>query len=170
MVKSNSASRLFSINAQIDKSIKALGQNDYVILTQTDTTVGFVSQNAKALADIKTRPNTKPFIKVYNSLESLQSAHKRVPKTQKKFVRRAKKTTFIVKNEAFRIASYPLHSNILRNLNWVYSTSANESGKNFDWKFCQSKADIIIEDLSPLEEKTASRLFKINNKKIKRLR
>ncbi len=157
MVKSNSTSRLFSIK-------------DQVILTQTDTTVGFVSQNAKSLADIKTRPNTKPFIKVYNSLKSLQDAHKRVPKTQKRVLRRAKKCTFIVKNEAFRIAAYPLHSNILRNLNWVYSTSANESGKKYDRAFCQSKTDIIIEDLNELEEKTASKLFKINNKKIKRLR
>ncbi|MDH4943499.1 Sua5/YciO/YrdC/YwlC family protein [Sulfurimonas sp. C5] len=157
MVKSNSTTRLFSINEQ-------------VILTQTDTTVGFVSQNANALADIKTRPNSKPFIKVYNSLKSLQDAHKRVPKTQKRLLRRANKSTFIVKNEAFRIAAYPLHSNILRNLNWVYSTSANESGKNFDREFCQSKTDIIIEDLNDLEEKTASKLFKINNKKIKRLR
>lgn len=157
MVKSNCTSRLFSINEQ-------------VILTQTDTTVGFVSQNAFVLADIKTRPNTKPFIKVYSSLKSLKTQNKRVPNKQKSLIRRASKTTFIVKNEAFRVASYPLHSNILRNLDWVYSTSANESGKNFDRVFCQSKADIIIEDHNDLEEKTASKLFKVNNKKIKRLR
>lgn len=157
MVKSNSASRLFSLNTK-------------VILTQTDTTVGFVSQNSVQLASIKTRPTTKPFIKVYNSLQSVKNDAKRVPKKYKRRVRLAKKTTFIIKNEAFRVAPYPLHSNVLRNLKWAYSTSANESGKSFDREFCQAKADIIIEDRATLEEKTASKLLKINNKKIKRLR
>ena len=36
-----------------------------VILTQTDTTVGFLSQNEKKLYEIKSRETTKPFIKVY---------------------------------------------------------------------------------------------------------
>ncbi|QOP40880.1 MULTISPECIES: Sua5/YciO/YrdC/YwlC family protein [Sulfurimonas] len=157
MVKSNSASRLFSLNTK-------------VILTQTDTTVGLLSQDSNRLAHIKSRPNNKPFIKVYNSLESLKKDGKRVPKKQKKLVRLAKQTTFIVKNEAFRVASYPLNSNILRQLTWTFSTSANESGKNFDREFCQAKADIIIEDRNSLEEKTASKLLRINNKKIKRLR
>lgn len=157
MVKSNSTPRLFSIK-------------DQVILTQTDTTVGFVSQNSAALWATKSRPTTKPFIKVYNSLNSLKSTHKRIPSTQKRLLRGSKKTTFIVKNEAFRIAPYPVSSQILRDLHWVFSTSANESGKGFDEKFCISKADIIIEDRDGLAEKTASKLLKINNKKIKRLR
>jgi tRNA A37 threonylcarbamoyladenosine synthetase subunit TsaC/SUA5/YrdC len=157
MVKSNSTSRLFGLNTQI-------------VLTQTDTTVGFISQNATALASIKIRPNTKPFIKVYTSLKNLKQDHKRVPSRFKKNIRLGKKTTFIVKNNAFRVAPYPIQSNILRNLEWSFSTSANESGKNFNREFCQSKTDIIIEDRNPLEEKRASKLLKINNKKIKRLR
>jgi tRNA A37 threonylcarbamoyladenosine synthetase subunit TsaC/SUA5/YrdC len=157
MVKSNSTSRLFSLNTQI-------------VLTQTDTTVGFLSQNNVALASIKIRPNTKPFIKVYRSLKNLKQEHKRVPNKFKKDIRLSTQTTFIVKDEAFRIAAYPVQSNILRNLQWSYSTSANESGKNFNREFCQSKTDIIIEDRNPLEEKRASKLLKINNKKIKRLR
>jgi tRNA A37 threonylcarbamoyladenosine synthetase subunit TsaC/SUA5/YrdC len=157
MVKSNSTSRLFSLNTQI-------------VLTQTDTTVGFLSQNNVALASIKIRPNTKPFIKVYRSLKNLKQEHKRVPNKFKKDIRLSTQTTFIVKDEAFRIAAYPVQSNILRNLQWSFSTSANESGKNFNREFCQSKTDIIIEDRNPLEEKRASKLLKINNKKIKRLR
>jgi tRNA A37 threonylcarbamoyladenosine synthetase subunit TsaC/SUA5/YrdC len=157
MVKSNSTSRLFSLTTQI-------------VLTQTDTTVGFLSQNNVALASIKIRPNTKPFIKVYRSLKNLKQEHKRVPNKFKKDIRLSTQTTFIVKDEAFRIAAYPVQSNILRNLQWSYSTSANESGKNFNREFCQSKTDIIIEDRNPLEEKRASKLLKINNKKIKRLR
>ncbi|MFT7859431.1 MAG: Sua5/YciO/YrdC/YwlC family protein [Sulfurimonas sp.] len=157
MFKSNGTSRLSRLN-------------DKLILTQTDTTVGFVSQNSSLLASVKERPSTKPFIKVYNSLKDLKDGHKRVPHRYKKHLRRLKKTSFVVKNEAFRIAPYPLHSNILRSSHWSYSTSANESGKSFDREFCESKADIIIEDQNALEEKEASKLFKINNKKIKRLR
>lgn len=157
MVKSNSTSRLPGLKTQ-------------VILTQTDTTVGFLSQSSVALTSIKTRPNTKPFIKVYTSLKNLQQDHKRVPNRFKKNIRLGKKTTFIVKNNAFRVATYPIQSNILRNLQWSFSTSANESGKKFDREFCQSKTDIIIEDRNSLEETTASKLLKVNNKKIKRLR
>ena len=56
MVKFNSASRLFSINKNI-------------LLTQTDTTVGFLSQDAARLCDIKSRTSTKPFIKVYKTFK-----------------------------------------------------------------------------------------------------
>ncbi|MEJ2373821.1 MAG: hypothetical protein P8Y16_08590 [Sulfurimonas sp.] len=128
MVKSNSTSRLFGLNTQI-------------VLTQTDTTVGFISHNATALASIKIRPNTKPFIKVYRSLKNLKQEHKRVPNKFKKDIRLSTQTTFIVKDEAFRIAAYPVQSNILRNLQWSFSTSANESGKNFNREFCQRKKE-----------------------------
>lgn len=157
MVKSNSTSRLLSINKQ-------------VILTQTDTTVGFLSQDSGKLAGIKTRPSTKPFIKVYDSLHTFKQQNQRIPNKFKRTVRLAKKTTFIVKNESFRIAPTPLHSAILRSLHWSFSTSANESGKKFERSFCESKADIIIEDRDTLREEKASTLLKINHKKIKRLR
>jgi tRNA A37 threonylcarbamoyladenosine synthetase subunit TsaC/SUA5/YrdC len=85
-------------------------------------------------------------------------------------LRRAKKTTFIVKNQAFRIASNPLNSALLRNLEWSYSTSANESGKKYERSFCEQKADIIVEDKCGLFEGEASKLYKINKTKIKRLR
>jgi len=88
----------------------------------------------------------------------------------KNLVRRSKKTTFIVKNKAFRIASPHLDSQILRNIAWGYSTSANESGKHFDRTFCEAKADIIIEDAKGLFESSSSALIKINNTKKKRLR
>ncbi len=157
MVSSNSSTRF----SRIKKSI---------ILTQTDTTVGFLSQDAQKLREIKTRQSSKPFIKVFHNFKTLQHLNIRIPHKRKKMLRRAKKSTFIVKNQAFRIASYPLHSEILRNLEWSYSTSANQSGKNFERIFCEQKADIIIEDKNGLYEGRASKLYKINNTKIKRLR
>jgi tRNA A37 threonylcarbamoyladenosine synthetase subunit TsaC/SUA5/YrdC len=157
MVQINSTSRLSTIKTQI-------------ILTQTDTTVGFSSQNEERLKEIKTRQSTKPFIKLYQNFQTLKKNKIRVPNTQKNRVRRSKKTTFIVKNSSFRVAEIQLHSSVLREQLWRYSTSANESGKNFERNFCEEKADIIVEDKNSLFEGKASTLYKINAKKIKRLR
>ena len=157
MVKRNSPARLFSLTSK-------------VILTQTDTTVGLLSQDAKRLREIKSRTQAKPFIQVFNDFSILKQQHIRIPNKFKKNVRRAKKTTFIVKNRAFRVAPAPLHSELLRRLEWSYSTSANESGKNFQRDFCEQKADIIIEDKIGLFEGKASKLYKINQKRKKRLR
>jgi tRNA A37 threonylcarbamoyladenosine synthetase subunit TsaC/SUA5/YrdC len=141
-----------------------------IILTQTDTTVGFVSQNEIALQQIKSRHTNKPFIRVFQNFQELKAAKIRIPKNKKKLLRRAKKSTFIVKNQAFRIAKAPLNSEVLRKLNWSYSTSANESGKNFQRSFCEQKADIIVEEKKGLFEGSASKLYKINNLKKERLR
>jgi len=140
-----------------------------VILAQTDTTVGFLSQNANKLFEIKSRDTKKKFIKIYPSLLAFTKT-KRVPNSKKNLVRRAKKTTFIVKDEAFRIVTLPLHSQVLRNLSWYYSTSANETNKHFDYDFCTKKADIIIEDSNGFCEKEPSTLLKINQIKKRKLR
>jgi len=153
----NSTARLFSIEQK-------------VLLTQTDTTVGFLSQNGTKLAHIKSRSQHKPFIKVYKDFKSFHKYGARIPKRQKNRIRRMKRSSFIIKNNSFRIAPIPLHSSLLRNLEWSYSTSANEAGKNFQRAFCEQKADIIVEDKRGLYEKSASNIYKINNKKIVRLR
>jgi tRNA A37 threonylcarbamoyladenosine synthetase subunit TsaC/SUA5/YrdC len=141
-----------------------------VILMQTDTTVGFLSQNETRLYEIKSRKKSKPFIKVYSSFKDLLAAKNRVPSSQKNSLRRSKKTTFIVKNRAFRVAKSLLDSNILRNSTWHFSTSANESDRDFDRVFCESKADIIIEDKNGLNESSSSSLIKINHVKRKKIR
>jgi len=155
--KIDSTSRLSSISTQ-------------VVLTQTDTTVGFLSQNEKQLKNIKSRESSKPFIKVFKSFYALKKSNIRVPHNRKKMLRRAKKTTFIIKNSAFRVAQETLNSSVLRATQWNYSTSANASGKSFELKFCEEKADIIIQDKNTLFEGKASSLLKINKKRIKRLR
>ena len=157
MVKCNSTPRLSCIKQEI-------------ILTQTDTTVGFLSQNAKRLREIKSRSSNKPFIKVFQSFAALKSENIRIPNYYKRILRRSKKATFIVKNQAFRVAKTNLDSTLLRQLSWSYSTSANESGKNFNRDFCEQKADIIIENKQRLFEGEASKLYKINNQAIRRLR
>ena len=85
-------------------------------------------------------------------------------------MRRSKRTSFVVKNQAFRIAPYHLESKLLKDLEWSYSTSANESSKSFDRGFCEDKADVIIEDKEGLWENTSSTLLKINNIKTTKIR
>ena len=141
-----------------------------VILTQTDTTVGFLSQNATKLYEIKSRKTTKPFIKVYKNFKSFSNDGNRVPLSWRLLVRRSKKTTFIVKNFAFRVAPINLNSQILRDSEWYFSTSANLSGENFNREFCEEKADIIIEDKRGLSENSSSSLIKINQSKRRKIR
>lgn len=137
-----------------------------VILTQTDTTVGFLSQDEIQLQSIKSRDNSKPFIKVYKEFKSLEI---RIPNRHKNLVRRSKQTTFIVKNRAFRVVQSQPDSALLNN-SWYYSTSANAAGKNFDRIFCEEKADIIIEDKNLFSQKKASSLMKLNAKIKRKLR
>ncbi len=86
-------------------------------------------------------------------------------------VRRSKKTTYIVKNRAFRVARVPLASSVLRKNDWCFSTSANESGKHFDREFCEAKADVVIEGAERLCERDSSKLIKLSiHTKKKRLR
>ncbi len=157
MVRFKSTSRFSSIKSK-------------VILTQTDTTVGFVSQNAHKLYEIKERDTSIPFIIVYSSFNEFLACSNRVPHAKKNIFRRSKQTTFIIKNKAMRVAKSNLNSQLLRDLKWCYSTSANESGKKFDKIFCEEKADIIIENKNGLYEDTSSTLFKINNIKQVRIR
>ncbi|WP_373034633.1 hypothetical protein [Sulfurimonas sp.] len=141
-----------------------------VILTQTDTTVGFLSQDEKKLQDIKSRQSSKPFIKVYKNFKTLLASQHRIPSKFKNRVRRSKKTTFIVKNRAFRVHESSLDSQVLKKYFWHYSTSANESSKNFDRDFCMQKADIIVENKDGLRELSSSSLYKINHSRRKRIR
>jgi len=140
------------------------------ILIQTDTTVGFLSQDKDKLYEIKSRKPSKPFIKVYQNFKTFLNDGNRVPPSQKVLVRRSKKTTFIIKNRAFRVAKLRAESKIVRDTTWYYSTSANKAGENFDREFCESKSDIIIEDSDGLVENSSSTLLKINDIKKGKLR
>ncbi|EQB34612.1 hypothetical protein M947_10470 [Sulfurimonas hongkongensis] len=141
-----------------------------VILAQTDTTVGFLSQDQQKLKEIKKRSQDKPFIKVYKDFKALLCSKTRIPQKFKNSVRRAKKTTFIVKNSSFRVSKSSLDSQLLRDLVWHYSTSANEAGGDFDMVFCTDKADIIVQNKDGLHQRSSSSLYLINNQKRRKLR
>ena len=141
-----------------------------IILAQTDTTVGFLSANAKSLQEVKSRPLTKQFLKVYPSFEAFKADGNRVPQKYKKFVRRSEKTTFVIKNRASRIVKNNPHLQMLQNYPWLYSTSANKSGHEFDKDFCIRKSDIIVEDFRGLQENIPSTLYKLSNTNRRKIR
>ena len=141
---------------------------DKVFLTQTDTTIGFVSQNAQKLTAIKQRPPHKYYIKAVNSLHTLKKLT-HVPKIHKNRVRRNKKTTFIMPNgHSYRVINDTHHLLLLNRLTWAYTTSANLSDKAYDEDFARNSADIIVEPLSQTQE--ASSIFKLGKSRRKRIR
>lgn len=141
---------------------------DLVFLTQTDTTIGFVSQNSNRLTHIKQRPPHKHYIKAVNSLQTLKK-FTRIPSSHKNRVRRSNKTTFILPNGySYRIVKDPHHLLLLNRLTWAYTTSANLSDMPYDEIFAKEAADVIITPLKNIQE--ASSILKISKKSIKKVR
>lgn len=143
---------------------------DKVLLTQTDTTVGLLSQSASRLATIKQRPQTKPFLKVYADLKAFKASGGRVPKSYRSQVRRSKQRTYVLKGKAFRIINESLHHRLLKQYGWSFSTSANQSGHSFERSFCEAAADIIVEDFRGLYEGIPSSIELLGRVKRRRLR
>ena len=141
-----------------------------VILAQTDTTVGFLSQDAEKLSEIKERPSHKPFIQSFDSLRTYTQMGGRVPNRYKNRLRRSKSTTYVVNNSAIRVVNEGQHHQLLSKYGWLYSTSANEKGKSFEMDFSEQRTDLVIEDERGLFEGSASNIYKINTNKIRRLR
>jgi len=140
---------------------------DLIYLVQTNTTVGFLSQNLEKLNQIKKRPSNKKFLKVVSEYSLLP----RSPKKHRKRIRRTpNNNTYIINNEAYRVITEPHHREFLKKFKWMYSSSANESGKSFDEKFATENADVLVMDKRGYFESEPSKIFKINKNKIKRLR
>ncbi|HEY9190530.1 MAG TPA: Sua5 YciO YrdC YwlC family protein [Sulfurovum sp.] len=141
---------------------------DKVFLTQTDTTIGFVSQNAERITTIKQRPPHKHYIKAVNSLQTLTQTV-RVPTAHKKRVRRSKKTTFILPDgKSYRVIQDTHHLLLLDRLKWAYTSSANLSGESYDGYFARKAADVIIEPIKATGQ--PSHIYKLGNKRLRRIR
>jgi len=139
-----------------------------VFLTQTDTTIGFVSQNAAKLDKIKQRPPHKHYIKAVPSLAVLNT-FARIPKKYKNLVRRAKKTTFVLPDgHSYRVVRDKHHLLLLERLGWAYTTSANLSNHPYDEHFAKEAADVVITPLN--KNAKASSIYKLNCHTLKRIR
>jgi tRNA A37 threonylcarbamoyladenosine synthetase subunit TsaC/SUA5/YrdC len=142
-------------------------RSDLIYLVQTNTTVGFLSQNLEKLNKIKKRPKNKKFLKVISDYSLLP----RIPKKYRKRVRKTpNKNTYIIKNEAYRVITELHHREFLKKFKWMYSSSANESGKKFDKNFAIKNADVLVIDKRGYFEDTPSKIYKLSKNKIKRVR
>jgi tRNA A37 threonylcarbamoyladenosine synthetase subunit TsaC/SUA5/YrdC len=138
-------------------------------LTQTDTTIGFLSQDPNKIDKAKKRKPNKYYIKVVNSLETLK-IFSRVPNEHKNRVRRAKRTTFIMPNSlSFRVVRDTEHNLLLDRLGWVYSSSANLSGAEYDDGYARDNAEVIVSFPQPKEGK-ASKIYKLSQNNIRSIR
>ncbi len=139
-----------------------------VFLAQTDTTVGFLSKSYKKLNEIKKRPLNTPCIKVVDSLSELTN-HVRVPIKHKSLVRRAKKTSFIYPNaQSLRVVFEGVHQEFLSTHTWLYSTSANLTGKDFDERWARDEAD-EVEEVS-FSQESPSKIVRLGRIKKQRIR
>lgn len=131
-------------------------------LTQTDTTIGFVSQNSSKIDKAKKRLSNKHYICVVDSLEMLKH-FSRVPNSHKNRVRRSKKTTFIMPNGlSFRVVKETKHNLLLDRFRWLYSSSANLSGYSYDKLYAISVADVIVSYLS--QRGKPSNIYRLSKK------
>jgi len=143
---------------------------DLVYLAQTETTAGFLSQNAEALIKTKNRPSGKSFLMSVDSLTTLRR-FTRVPKRHKNRVRKAQKTTFVYPcGLAIRVVKNEAHLQFLKKLKWSYSTSSNSSGKGFDETFAKEKADVIVFTCKNFFEDKPSSIYRLGKRKMKKIR
>jgi tRNA A37 threonylcarbamoyladenosine synthetase subunit TsaC/SUA5/YrdC len=133
-----------------------------VYLVQTDTTVGFSSSNDEKLSAVKQRPKSKKILHTVDSFKTLQK-HTRVPKKFRKEVRKSSLTTFIYPNQkSFRvIKKEKSFYEFIHKFGILYSTSANETSKNFEKSFALRSSDIVVEDKNNFFESSASKIIKL---------
>ncbi len=139
-------------------------------LTQTDTTIGFISKSHHRLTKVKQRLPNKHYIEALPSLESLKEST-RVPQQHKNRIRRAKRATFIFpNNHSYRVIKDTLHRGLLTKLKWAYTTSANLSGEEYDEEFARESADIVVGFPQSNRGRESSQIFKIGVGGIRRIR
>ncbi len=137
-----------------------------IFLSNTDTTIGFISKSKDSLDRAKSRVANKEYI---TALPNLNSLKKRTPKKFNKTIRRAKNSTFILnKSYSFRIIKEKKHLLLISRLKYAYTTSANKSTQEFNLEFAKSVSDIIVYPLNKLEK--PSKIYKLGKSKIIRVR
>jgi tRNA A37 threonylcarbamoyladenosine synthetase subunit TsaC/SUA5/YrdC len=132
-----------------------------IYLAQTDTTVGFLSTSKEELARAKKRDINQPFIICVSSFRKLKKLT-RVPKKDKKLVRRSKKTTFIYpNNKAIRVVKDDKHNELLKKFDYLFSTSANKHKKPFELSYALKMVDIVVKTPEGFSENTPSKMIKL---------
>lgn len=139
-------------------------------LAQTDTTAGFLAHDMREIAHAKQREAHKPCVWTTARLSHLRGVV-RVPSKFAARVRKSRRCTFIIRNRAVRFVADCPHVGFLQRFRGLFSSSANKSGEGFCADFALRLAKIyVIERDNPLCERTASRIYRLNNHVIKRIR
>lgn len=135
-----------------------------IILAQSDTTAGFLSQDKRALNRTKGRQEQQEILRTFASFAAL-AQFARIPNAHKHFVRRASQTSFVLSpQKAFRVVQIPYHADFLRYFGWLYSTSANAHKQKFSLEFALHHADIVALDSRGIYEDKPSRIFKLSRR------
>lgn len=139
-----------------------------IYLAQTDTTAGLLSKDAGELNAVKGRSTDKQCL-ITTAKFGVLNELVRVPGKFKNRVRRARKTTFLYPNlKAVRVVKECEHAEFLAKFDWLYSTSANLSGQNFDESWAKSVADAVVDE--KFSQNASSKMYKISRQKIKKIR
>lgn len=142
--------------------------NDVIFLAQTDTTIGFLSKNKALINKAKGAKASKELLIEFASFKYL---YYRTPTHFRAFIRRAKKTSFVLsKTKSFRVIIDSKHKEFLQNLGHLYSSSANPTTKGFDSEFAKKCADVIVIDSRGLFPAKSSRILKIRGLRAKKIR
>ena len=138
-------------------------------LTQTDTTIGFVSQNPYKIDQAKKRLPNKHYICVVNSLETLKT-FTRVPQKYKNHLRRSKQTTFIMPNgRSFRVVKDTKHNLLLDRIKWLYSSSANLSGAVYSEEYANKMTEVVV-CFPDKTSRKASRIYRLSQIRLRVIR
>ncbi|WP_276897073.1 Sua5 YciO YrdC YwlC family protein [Helicobacter japonicus] len=141
-----------------------------IYLAQCDTTAGLLSENPQILNSVKNRPKYQNILMQISSLHILK-IHTRIPAAHKNRVRKSKLCTFIYPNQkALRVIKDKYHLQFFAPFTALYSTSANLTRCSFNQQWAEEICDVIVRDKRGVYENQGSKIYKINQHKIKRIR
>ncbi|RUM43814.1 MAG: Sua5 YciO YrdC YwlC family protein [Hydrogenimonas sp.] len=142
-------------------------RRDLIYLVQTDTTAGFLSCSAERLATCKQRSLQQPFLKALSRFSDIHGVG-RVPAKHRAFVRRSKKSSFILPNgQSFRVIQGP-HQRFVKKFGWCFTTSANRHREPFDEATAKAMCDVMVESKEGFCAKTPSTIWRLyRSRKVK---
>jgi len=142
-----------------------------VYLVQTDTTVGFLSNDPYQLSITKQRDPNQKILRAVDSFKTLQQ-FVRVPNKFKRQIRNSQKTTFIYPNgDSYRVVDRDdSHQNFLKKFHIMYSTSANVTKQEFSEEFAVNNADIVLFTKHGFNNIGSSKIYKLGKTSIIRIR
>ncbi|WP_292656419.1 Sua5 YciO YrdC YwlC family protein [Nitratifractor sp.] len=139
-----------------------------LFLSDTDTTVGFISKDARRIDRAKQRPPSKHYITALPSLRSLTTLT-RIPRSHRRRIRRRRHESYILPSgHSYRIVHNARHLLLLKRLGRAYTSSANLSDAPYEEAYARQAADVIVEPLGP--PRAPSRIYRLGRQKMKRLR